>query len=113
MGVNNMRARHLFASLEQDAINKLRNDGVICTCTCHSCPEIRGCTGIILHRKLNLNGQAPNFTTLPKPSPTGTVQTFPDDPFLIRLDRQGSGRRAKIPDKENRWRFDLGNRRKR
>ena len=35
----------------------------------------------ILHRELNLNGQAPNFTTLPKPSPTGTVQTFPDDPF--------------------------------
>src|SRR6266850_7266046 len=33
--------------------------GVIWSCTFHSCPDIRGLHWHVLHRELNLNGQAP------------------------------------------------------
>src|SRR5262249_18921805 len=52
--------------------------GVICTWTFHSCPEIRGCTGMYCTARVNLTGRRQNFTTLAKPRPTGTVQTSSD-----------------------------------
>ena len=54
---------------------------MICTCTFHSCPEIRGWTGIYCTASVNLTGRRPNFTTLPTPSPTGTVQMSPEGAF--------------------------------
>ena len=57
--------------------------GVISTCTFHSCPEIRGCTGMYCTASETLTGRRPNFTTLAKPSPTGTVQTSSDGAFQL------------------------------
>ena len=57
--------------------------GVISTCTFHSCPEIRGCTGMDRTASEILTGRRPSFTTLAKPSPTGTVQTSSDGAFQL------------------------------
>src|SRR5262249_25222513 len=54
--------------------------GAIRTWTSHSCP-FWGCTGIYCTASCNLTGSRPSFTTLPTPTPMGTVQTFPDDAF--------------------------------
>ena len=73
--------RLLFASLEQDALNKLRkdrNDKDL------HVPLLSGDPGMhrhVLHRELNLDWQTPKFHHLAKPSPTGTVQTSSDGAF--------------------------------
>ena len=73
--------RLLFASLEQDALNKLRND----RSDRHlHVPLLSGDPGMhrhVLHRELNLDGQTPKLHHLAKPSPTGTVQTSSDGAF--------------------------------
>ena len=82
--VNNMRARLrciFSASLKQGALDKLRkdrNDKDL------HVPLLSGDPGMhrhVLHRELKLDWQLPNFTTLAKPSPTGTVQTSSDGAF--------------------------------
>jgi hypothetical protein len=47
MGVNNMRVRVIFPHhWNKVPLMSLGMTGVICTCTFHSYPEMRGCTGI-------------------------------------------------------------------
>src|SRR5262245_59952970 len=78
---HNDRRRRMLPSLEQRAFDELRDDGVIWTCTSHSCPEFRGRTGMYCRESWSLIGSRPSFTTLPIPRPIGTVHTSPDDAF--------------------------------
>ena len=76
------RARVIFSHhLNKTPLISFGMTGVISTCTFHSCPEIRGCTGMYCTASSILTGRRPNFITLAKPSPTGTVQTSSDGAF--------------------------------
>ena len=52
--------------------------GVISTCTFHSCPEIRGCTGMYCTASEPLDGQTPKLHHLGQAEPDG------DRPDILR-----------------------------
>src|SRR5205814_2606815 len=52
----------------------------------------------ILDRKLNLDGQTAKLTTLPRPSPTGTVHTSSDGAVLFGCKRRGQQPSSHCPD---------------
>jgi hypothetical protein len=55
--------------------------GVTSTWTFHCWPTFWGWTGMYCSDSWSLTGSRPNFTTLPTPRPTGTVQMSPDGAF--------------------------------
>src|SRR5215472_9837991 len=75
------RIAEVFPHWKRTPLTSFGITGVIWTCTFHSCPLIRGCTGMYCTERVNLTGRRPNFTTLPRPSPMGTVQTSGDGAF--------------------------------